>query len=210
MKKIEKIQDGHTFREMDLDGQRIFHKSMANNMGKKKKGLYYAITLWGNRIINKMPSRHLRKWFYQLLGAKLGDDSYPCRRVEILFPKGLILEDRVSVGWFAELDARGGIRVGHDTNISSHVKLITGSHDIDDPDFTADFLPIHIGHHCWIGTGAIVLQGVKIGDGAVVAAGAVVTKDVDPWTVIGGVPAKLIKHRKENLCSMGGKPPMFY
>lgn len=63
----------------------------------------------------------------------------------------------------------------HDTNISSHVKMITGSHDIDDPDFTADFNPIHVGHHCWIGTGAIILQGVNIGDGAVVAAGAVVT-----------------------------------
>lgn len=210
MQKLEKIQDGSTFKEMTADGRRIYHKSMANNMGKIEKALYYAVTLWGNRIINKIPSRHLRKWFYQILGAKLGKESIPCRRVEVLFPKGLKLEDRVSVGWFAELDARGGIHVGHDTNISSHVKLITGSHDIDDPDFTADFLPIHIGNHCWIGTGAIVLHGVKIGDGAVIAAGAVVTKDVEPWTVMGGVPAKKIRDRKENPCIMGGKPPMFY
>ena len=47
---------------------------------------------------------------------------------------------------------------------TSHVKMITGSHDIDDPDFTADFKPIHVGHHCWIGTGATILQGVNIGD----------------------------------------------
>ena len=63
---------------------------------------------------------------------------------------------------------------------------IGGSHDIEDPDFKADFRPINIGHHCWIGTGAIVLQGVTIGDGAVVAAGAVVTKDIPSFEVWGG------------------------
>lgn len=208
--KKESLQDGNTFREVSSDGCRIHHKSMANNMGKVRKAFYYAVTLWGNRIVNKIPSRHLRKWFLQMLGAKIGKNCFPCRRVEILFPKGLELDEGVSIGWFAELDARGGIHVGHDTNISSHVKLITGSHDIDDINFTADFLPIHIGHHCWIGTGAMVLQGVKIGDGAVIAAGAVVTRDVEPWTVMGGVPAKKIRMRKENQNYEGGVPPRLY
>ena len=152
----------------------------SRDMNKALKCLYYAVVLFGNAVINKIPSRYFRKWFYEILGAKIGKGTILCRRVEVLFPKALELEDHVAVGWFAELDARGGIRIGHDTNISSHVKLITGSHDIDDPDFTADFRPIEVGHHCWIGTGAIVLQGVTIGDGAVVAAGAVVTKDVAP------------------------------
>ena len=145
-----KVQDGNTFKEYTDDGKRIFHKSMSNNMGKIHKAVYFAITLWGNRIINKLPSRHIRRWFYQMLGTRFGKDCYPCRRVEILYPKGLELGNGVAIGWFAEIDARGGIKVGHDTNISSHVKLITGSHDIDDPHYTADFLPIHIGHHCWI------------------------------------------------------------
>lgn len=165
---------------------RTHHKSLGNEMPPMAKAIYYAITLFGNSVVNKIPSRHLRKWFYQLMGAQLGKGSFPCRRVEILFPKGLKLADGVAVGWFAELDARGGISIDHDTNISSHVKLITGSHDIDDPQFTADFRPIHVGHHCWIGTGATILQGVTIGDGAVVAAGAVVTRDVAPFTVVGG------------------------
>lgn len=205
-----RIQDGNTFREFTEDGRRIYHKSMGNDMSKPAKAIYYAVTLWGNRIINKLPSRHIRRWFYQMLGAKFGKNCYPCRRVEILLPKGLELGDGVAVGWFAELDARGGITVGHDTNISSHAKLITGSHDIDDPDFTADFLPIHIGHHCWIGTGAMILQGVRIGDGAVVAAGAVVSKDVEPWTVVGGIPAKEIRKRKDNVEYQSGKPPILY
>lgn len=205
-----KVQDGNTFREFSEDGKRIFHKSMGNDMSKIHKAFYYAVTLWNNRIINKIPSRHLRKLFLKMLGAKIGKNTLPARRVEVLFPKGLTLANNVAVGWFAELDARGGITVGHDTNISSHVKIITGSHDIDDPEFTADFLPVHIGHHCWIGTGATILQGVKIGDGAVVAAGAVVTKDIPAKTVWGGVPAKYIRDRNSELTYTIGKMPCLY
>lgn len=162
-------------------------KSLGNDMPKIVKCVYYAITLFGNVVINKIPSRHIRKWFYQLMGAEIGKNTFPSRRVEVLLPKGLKLADGVAVGWFAELDARGGITIDHDTNISSHVKMITGSHDIEDQDYTADFRPIQVGHHCWVGTGATFLQGVNIGDGAVVAAGAVVTKDVPPYEVcVGG------------------------
>lgn len=207
---MEKIQDGFTFREYDKSGQRIYHKSLGNNMSKPVKALYYATTLWGNRIINKLPSRHIRRWFYQMLGTKFGKNCFPCRRVEILFPKGLVLGDGVAIGWFAELDARGGIKVGNDTNISSHAKLITGSHDINNPNFTADFLPIHVGHHCWIGTGATILQGVKIGDGAVVAAGAVVTKDVEPWTVVAGIPARKIGERNKEVNYKNGPAQVLY
>lgn len=55
------------------------------------------------------------------------------------------------------------------------------------------YAPIHIGKNVWIGANATVLAGVRIGDGAVVVAGAVVTKDVEPNTIVGGVPAKIIK-----------------
>ena len=75
---------------------------------------------------------------------------------------------------------------------------------------TADFKPIHIGQYCWIGTGAIVLQGVKIGEGSVVAAGAVVTKDIPPYEVWGGVPAKFIRKRANVLEYQIGKPPMLH
>lgn len=88
--------------------------------------------------------------------------------------------------------------------------MITGSHDIDDPDFTADFKPIHVGHHCWIGTGATILQGVNIGDGAVVAAGAVVTKDIPPYEIWGGIPAKCIRRRTSNLQYKIGVPPILH
>lgn len=184
--------------------------SINRKMSKPVKCIYYAVVLMGNMIVNKIPSRHIRKWFYQLLGAKIGKNTVVCRRVDMIFPKGLRLDNNVSVGWFVDLDARGGITVGHDTNISSHTKFITGSHDVDDPNFEASFKPITIGHHCWIGTGAIVLQGVTIGDGAVVAAGAVVTKDIPPYEVWGGVPAKFIRARTKELEYKVGKAPFLH
>ena len=205
-----KVQDGNTFKEFTEDGKRIFHKSMGNDMSKVHKAFNYAVMLWNNRVINKLPSRHIRKLFLKMLGAKIGKNTMPARRVEVLFPKGLKLGDNVAVGWFAELDARGGITVGDNTNISSHVKIITGSHDIDDPDFTADFLPVHIGHHCWIGTGATILQGVTLGDGAVVAAGSVVTKDIPARTVYGGIPARYIRDRNSDLNYTLGKLAFLY
>ena len=197
-------------RSYESDGTLVHHLSMSNSMPKAIKPLYFAVNLWGNRIINKIPSRHLRRGFYRMLGMRCGNGSFLSRRVEVLYPRGLVMDDRVSVGWFAEFDARGGIFIGHDTVIASHVKLITGSHDIDSPEFTADFLPIHIGHHCWIGTGAIILQGVDIGDGAVVSAGAVVTKDVEPWTVVGGVPARVIRKRTPDLDYKCGPVTILY
>lgn len=185
-------------------------ESINRKMPKPIKCIYYAIVLFGNVVINKIPSRHIRKWFYKMLGAKIGKHSFICRRADVLFPKGLKIANNVSIGWSVDLDARGGINIDHDTNISSHTIFITGSHDIDDPKFTAAFKPINIGHHCWIGTGAIILQGVTVGNGAVVAAGAVVTKDVPENEVWGGVPAKFIRKRNDKFEYSVGKVPFLH
>ena len=89
----------------------LHNKSLGNDMPKAIKCLYYTVTLFVNAIWNKVPSRHMRKWAYQILGAQIGKNTFLCRRVEVLLPKALKLADGVSVGWFAELDARGGITV---------------------------------------------------------------------------------------------------
>lgn len=185
------------------------YPSLSNELSKPVKCIYFAFALFGNAVINKIPSRHIRFGYYKLLGAKIGKDAGFSRRVEISYPKGLNMLGNASVGGFSLLDARGGITIGKNTNISSYVKIITGSHDIDDPNFTADFRPVVIGDYVWLGTGAIVLQGVTIGDGAVVAAGAVVTKDIPPYEVWGGVPAKYIRKRGEDSLQYNVKKPRF-
>lgn len=178
-------------------------------MNRVKKSLYYSIVLFGNIFINKIPSRRIRRGFYKLLGANIDKSSSLYRRVEVLFPSGLKIDKNVSIGWFTLLDARAGISIGENTNLSSYTKFITGSHDVDDKEFTAEFKPIHIGKNVWVGTGATVLQGVTIGDGAVIGAGAVVTKNVPAYEIWGGVPAKLIRKRNEDLdYKIIGAPPL--
>jgi acetyltransferase-like isoleucine patch superfamily enzyme len=86
----------------------------------------------------------------------------------------------------------GGIDIGDDVMIGPNVQLISGGHSLD-PDTRRSVCtcaPIRIGRGVWIGAGATILQGVTVGDDAVVAAGAVVTKDVAPRTLVGGVPAR--------------------
>ncbi len=170
-----------------------------NDMAHWKKYIYYPLTLFRNVVINKIPSRHFRRFIDRLMGARFGNKSYLFRRTEVLFPKGLWMGENSNVGWFSLVDARGGIRIGNNVTVASYSRLITGSHDINSPGFEARFLPIEIGDYAWICTGATICQNVKIGEGAVVAAGAVVISDVEPYTVVGGVPAKKIGTRKRQV-----------
>lgn len=150
----------------------------------------------GNTIINKFPSRYVRNLYYRLLGAKLSKNSVIFRRVEILRPKKLEIDKQSSVGWFTLLDCRGGIKIGKNVTVASYCKLITAKHDIEDSNFAAVYAPIEIEDYSWIATGATILSGVKIGRGAIVCSGAVVTKSVPNMAVVAGVPARIIKYRK--------------
>lgn len=89
---------------------------------------------------------------------------------------------------------QGGIFIGDDVLIGHNVVLATINHNLDPFDRHNIYKPIHIGNRVWIGSNAVITHGVRIGDGAVIAAGAVVNRDVEPNTVVGGVPAKFIKH----------------
>lgn len=89
---------------------------------------------------------------------------------------------------------QGGITIGDGTLIGHNVVLATINHDLKLRNNRKNhYAPIKIGSHVWIGSNATVLSGVEIGDWSVIAAGAVVTKDVPAYTVVGGVPAKIIK-----------------
>ena len=117
----------------------------------------------------------------------------------------LLLQGRLEIGTDTHInqgcliDARGSVKIGSHVSISHRVSIMTGSHDINRVDFVAQFKCIEIGDFAFIGVGAIVLQGVRIGSGAVVCAGAVVTKDVQDYTIVGGVPAKVIGVRRKDL-----------
>lgn len=91
------------------------------------------------------------------------------------------------------------LKIGNNVSIAGEVRIYTMEHDIDDPDFKEVEGNVTIDDYVVIGTRVIILPGVHIGKGAVVASGAVVTKDVEPYTLVGGVPAQYIRKRPQNL-----------
>jgi acetyltransferase-like isoleucine patch superfamily enzyme len=93
------------------------------------------------------------------------------------------------------LQTLGGVHIGEHASISEGVYLMTAGHDGGDPQFALVTRLIVIEDYAWIGVRATLLAGVTIGRGAVVTAGAVVTKDVPPFAIVAGVPARIIGHR---------------
>jgi acetyltransferase-like isoleucine patch superfamily enzyme len=97
------------------------------------------------------------------------------------------------------LDGRCGISIGRSVNISSEVALWTLQHDTDSPTFETSGGPISVGDRAWISFRATILPNVCIGEGAIVAAGAIVTKDVPPYAIVGGIPATKIGDRNRDV-----------
>ena len=93
----------------------------------------------------------------------------------------------------------GGIQIGNAVSISSEVLILTADHDPGSTDFAGRNRKVIIEDYVWIGTRAMILPGVTIGRGAIVAAGAVVSKNVEPFTVVAGVPAQCIKKRRQDI-----------
>lgn len=110
------------------------------------------------------------------------------------FGKNITVEKEVFINSGCHFQDQGGISIGEGSLIGHNVVLATLNHEMD-PRHRKDLhpAPIVIGKHVWIGANATVMPGITIGDGAVVAAGAVVTRDVPACTVVGGVPARVIK-----------------
>ena len=154
--------------------------------------------LFLNKITPCIPSRHLRYFMLRkVYGASIGKEVHIYNNIEYRNPKKLVIEGNNSLGNHILLDARKGLTIKRGAVIASHVLIWTLHHDYNSSDFHTIGAPVEIGEYAWICSRAIILPGVKIGKGAVVASGAVVTKDVEPFTVVGGVPAKKIGMRKE-------------
>lgn len=107
------------------------------------------------------------------------------------------------------IDTRGGVSIGDNVSVAQNSSLVTGDHDPNDPKFLARFRPIIIEDHAFIGYGATVLGGVTIRKGAIVAAGSIATKDVEEFSIVGGIPAKMIGQRTKRLEREGGYSRLF-
>lgn len=155
-------------------------------MKKIMNQLYKILVLFVNMVVNKVPVRAFRHGIYRLLGMRIGRGSEIDRRVEVRSPNKISIGSHTLVGWFCLLSGNGGLRIGNNVNISSYSKIETGSHRVDSPFFESVFKEVVIEDYAWLGTGSMILKGVTVGEGSVIAAGAVVTKDVPPYEVWGG------------------------
>ena len=109
------------------------------------------------------------------------------------------------------LDVRGSLHIGENVSISPEVTVLTAAHGVDDPLFGVVLRRVVIEDHVWIGTRAMIMPGVTLGRGSVVAAGAVVTRSVAPLTVVAGVPARTVAERDDAATAyvLDGRFPLF-
>lgn len=149
------------------------------------------------------PSHHVRNFIYRYIcGMQLSDNVVIYYGAEIRDPSNITIEKGSIIGDNAILDGRNGITIGENVVFASNVKIWTEQHDHRDPWFrceTQEHKPVIIDDRAWIGSSVTILHSVHIGEGAVVAAGAVVTHDVPPYTIVAGIPAKKIGDRNHDL-----------
>jgi maltose O-acetyltransferase len=192
-------------------------RRMRNGAGARLFGIR-ALNYLTNYVISHIPSYILRHfWYRRVVGAAIGRGSAVFLGCYIWFySPGQVRRGGLRVGEYCRinrdctLDARGGLTIGDNVSISPEVAILTAQHFYDDPAFALDNRAVVIGDHAWIGTRAMVMPGVTIGRGAVVAAGAVVTRDVAPLDIVGGIPAKPIGRRTiDPTYVFDGPPPLF-
>lgn len=189
------------------------YKNHQSNMGYKLLAcpaylVEYILRFGGLRFliynISTIPSNHLRRLLYKGLGAHIASKVVFHFRTEIRAPWSLYIDKGTIIGDNALLDARRRLQIGKNVNLSSNVSIYTQQHDHRDPYFACPNpqnkkMSVEIDDRAWLGSNVIVLPGVHIGEGAVCCAGCVVTKDVEPYAVVAGIPAKKVGERPQIL-----------
>lgn len=137
----------------------------------------------------------VRRLFSELTGQTIDDSFMLFPPFNADFGKNITIGKTVFINSGCKFQDQGGITIGDDVLIGHNVVIATVNHGISKATRHANYmLPVKIGNNVWIGANVTILPGVTVGDDAVLAAGAVVTKDVAAGTVVGGVPAKFIKN----------------
>lgn len=159
-----------------------------------------------NTFVNKIPFPDQRLALYRAAGMKIGSDTNIMMHANIMAPHGIEIGDNCIIGDHTWLDGRAvrvgggpGLKIGNNVNIGARTVFIPGGHLPDAVDFYGLPEKTVVEDYVWITMNCTILYGLTIGRGAVVASGAVVNKDVAPYTMVGGVPAKYIKDRSRDL-----------
>ena len=158
------------------------------------------LTYFYNHWLTHVPSRRVRNAFLQRFLGSVGRGTSFQMDCRFFHGSNVYLGERNVINFGCLFDGRVyPIRIGNDVSIGPEAVILSMGHDPQSPDFSSTGGEVTIGDHVWIAARAMILPGVTIGDGAVVAAGAIVTKDVDPYTIVAGVPARPVGKRNGDL-----------
>ncbi|MDF2430505.1 MAG: hypothetical protein JWP44_136 [Mucilaginibacter sp.] len=153
-----------------------------------------------NHLVSKIPSHTFRLWFYRVfMKFSIGKKAAIFLNCSFDCSGSFKLGNNSVINSKCRFDNRGGVIIGDNVSVSQNVIILTADHDMDSITFEGRTNKVVIEDYAWIGTRAMILPGVTIGRGAVVAAGAIVSKNVTPFSVVAGVPAKVIKNRNKTV-----------
>lgn len=162
-------------------------------------GIRLALLDLAPHIVGMVPLHGFRVSLFRALGARIGTHSSVHRGCRFYQIQNLTIGNHSVINCAVILDARMRLTIGDNVSVSEQVAIYSLQHDIDDPDFRTAGGPVVLSDLVYVGARAIILPGVTVGRGAVVAAGAVVTHDVPDYAVVGGVPARIIGERARTL-----------
>lgn len=164
--------------------------------------IYRALDSLIRNLSSSSTNNRIKTKILQLMGASIGKDVSVDIGVIIRSPRGLIIGNNVVISSYSVITAGGGITIEDNVLIGYGCKILSLNHKIPSSKNQSlrysghDFKKVHISRDAWIASDVTILPGVEIGEGAVIAAGSVVTKNILPYTINAGVPCKIIKYRE--------------
>ena len=184
--------------DADMSETKIDLSQYHNALSRKNQIIRMLWTIvWGifARPLPRSVGSGWKRFLLRLFGAQIAPTAVVYSSAKVYYPANLIMEAYSCLASDVDCYNVAPITIGANSTVSQGAYLCTASHDITNPLNPLITAPIVIEDQAWVAAGAFVSMGVTIGQGAVVGARAAVFKSVEPWTVVGGNPAKFIKER---------------
>ncbi|HLC94179.1 MAG TPA: acyltransferase [Patescibacteria group bacterium] len=180
----------------DKTGKTLTTEEIVQKILNRVSSIIVELEIYMLHLAGCIPSHHVRRLLYRTGGMKIGTGSTIHMYARFFDSRNIVIGEDTIIGEKAFLDGRAPLVIGNHVDIASDVMIYNSKHDIEDPDFAAKDASVKIEDYVFVGPRSIILPGVTIGKGAIVAAAAVVAKNVPPFAIVAGVPARVIGERR--------------